>query len=286
MPRIVELKPAITIDQQIELLQSKGLVIDNKEEASLFLINNNYYRLNVYFHKLMNPQDHFIPGTKFSKIVEICKNDSYLRRNIISILEPIEIKFKTRIAYFLGRKYGSDAFYRKDIYKSAWITDQILHLFWKEISWNKSNPVISHHYTHYSGYFPIWVVVEFLTFNSISKYYSNLQSSDQKIFASEFFGINEYFLSNWIHSLSVMRNICAHYGYLYKREYTTPISFGYDSVKYKNQGNTMFGIFYSLRKLAGEDQWGHFYNGIINTIGEQALINDYNFPVDLSSLTN
>lgn len=286
MLSIVELKPALTIKQQIELLQSKGLIINNIEDASIFLRDNNYYRLNVYFHKLMNPQDHFIPGTKFSKIVEIYKNDNYLRRNIFSILEPIEIKLKTRIAYFLGSKYGSDAFYRKDIYKSAWMTDQILNIFWKDVSWNKDDPVINHHYTHSYGYFPIWVIVEFLTFNCISKYDSNLQSHDQKIIALESFGINDYYLRNWIHSLSVMRNICAHYGYMYKREYKIPISFGNDSNKYPNYGNTLFGIFYCIRKLVSEDQWDHFYSNVINTVGKQALINDYNFPMDLSGLTN
>lgn len=63
----------------------------------------------------------------------------------------------------------------------------------------------------------------------ISKFFTNLQANDRKKIASKGFGINEYLLGNWIHSLSVIRNIYAHFGYLDKREYTVPISFGFDS---------------------------------------------------------
>jgi len=51
-----ELKPALTIDQQLNLLEERGIIIDDKSEAELFLIDNNYYRLNIYFHKTMVSQ--------------------------------------------------------------------------------------------------------------------------------------------------------------------------------------------------------------------------------------
>ena len=123
----------------------------------------------------------------------------------------------------------------------------------------------------------------FLPFNCISKYLTNLQINDQKNIANIGYGINEYYLGNWIHSLSVVRNICAHYGYLYKREYTVPISFGYDSKKYINQENGLFGIFYCIRKLSTKDRWHEFISGIYDRIGEMLLIEHYNFPSDLSS---
>src|SRR3990172_7157505 len=132
MPIVNELKPALTVDQQICLLQSKGLTITNIDEASKFLTENNYYRLNAYFHKLMDERDHFIPNTNFSNIITIYNHDSYLRHKIFVMLEPIEVKLKTQIAYFLGCKYGSDAFYKKEIYKDPWISDEITQTFWKE----------------------------------------------------------------------------------------------------------------------------------------------------------
>ncbi len=89
MPSKTGLKPAITIEQQIELLESRGLVIDQKDKANLFLMDNNYYRLNVYFHKLMDNQNHFIPETNFSKVIKIYDIDRYLRKQIFSRLRNL-----------------------------------------------------------------------------------------------------------------------------------------------------------------------------------------------------
>jgi abortive infection bacteriophage resistance protein len=286
MSNKIKLKPALTIDQQIELLKSKGLFIDREDEAGRFLLENNYYRLNVYFHKLMDTRDHFKTGTNFSDIINIYNNDSFLRQQLFSLLEPIEINIKSKIAYYLATKYGSDVFYQKEVYKSSQKHDQIFALFQRDISRNENDPVILHHHNQYSGYFPIWVIVEYLSFHTISKYFTCLQVTDRKNIALKGFGINEYYFEKWIHSLSVMRNICAHFGYLYKREYTVPISFGRDSQKYDGLGNTLFGIFYSAKKLSKNDLWNKFFTGILKTLEKETLISDYYFPTDFSSLEN
>lgn len=43
-----------TIDEQIALLQSRGLIISDKEQASEFLLFNNYYRVSGYSLTLRN----------------------------------------------------------------------------------------------------------------------------------------------------------------------------------------------------------------------------------------
>lgn len=53
------LKPALTIEQQIYLLQERGMIIDDFGEVKRFLEETNYYRLNIYFHKLMVTPDRF-----------------------------------------------------------------------------------------------------------------------------------------------------------------------------------------------------------------------------------
>jgi abortive infection bacteriophage resistance protein len=278
------LKPALSISKQLELLKNKNLIIDNEEEAYQFLNENNYYRLNIYFHKLMDSKDHFVTGTRFSKIIQLYGYDRFLRHHMFSLLEFIEIEFKSKIANFLALKYGPDVFYKKELYKSSWKYEQISNSFWKEISRNENDPVILHHYNQYSGYFPIWVIVEFLSFNCISKFYANLQGSDQKEIAKTGYGINERYLGNWIHSLSVIRNICAHYGYLYKREFTVPISFGFDTKKFKNQENSLFGVFYCLHKISKNDRWARFYLNVCSKIPKSELIELYHFPSDISDL--
>jgi len=209
----MELKPALTIDEQIKVLRSRGLIIDNLEETRCFLQSNQYYRLNIYFHKFMDIDDHFKEQTNIQQILAYYKNDRWLRNKILLLLEEIEVKAKTQIAYYLGTNYGSNAFYKNELYKVTSYQDKIIRTFNLEKLRNKKDPVILHHIQKYSGKFPIWVIVEYLTFNSISKYYRNLQEKDKKNIAEEGYGLHETLYENWLHVLSVLRNICAHYGY-------------------------------------------------------------------------
>lgn len=274
------LKPALSIQDQIMLLRKRGMIIDSESAAATFLASNHYYRLNIYFHKLMDSPDHFRTGTQFSQVMGIYNNDSWLRNKMLMILEPIEVKVRTEIAYYLGLSYGSDAFYQKRIYKSETIYQAIMDTFLNEVSRNKSDPVIKHHYTNYGGLFPIWVVIEFLSFNTLSKYYGNLQEQDKKVIATRSFHINDYMLGQWLHVLSVLRNTCAHYGYLYRREYPLrPIiarSFGWDASK----NNRLFALFLVMRRLSEGSIWHEF----ISSIEEKEkstpffILRDYGFP--------
>jgi abortive infection bacteriophage resistance protein len=282
---INQLKPPLAINQQLQLLVSRGMIINDRKEASQFLIDNNYYRLNAYLHKFLDNQDHFFPNTNFSKIMEFNSNDIFLRKQIVSLLEPIEIKIKTVTAYHLGCKYGSDAFYNSSIFKNQKYYGNLFQSFTNDVNKRPKDPIVYHHNRNYSGKFPIWVVVELFTFHSISQLYSILQLNDQKSIAQTYFGINEQLLENWIHSLSVIRNICAHYGYLFKREFTVPVGFGKDKSKYPNLENKLFGIFYCLKMLSKQDHWKAFYTEVVNNISEDNLKNEYGFPSNLSQLS-
>ena len=43
-----QLKPALTIDEQIELLQSRHMEIADLQAARIFLLRTNYYRFSGY----------------------------------------------------------------------------------------------------------------------------------------------------------------------------------------------------------------------------------------------
>jgi len=112
----VPLKHAIQIEKQIELLKQRGMLFTDINQAEVFLLNNNYYRLNIYFHKFMDTHDHFIPNTQFDQIINVYQNDSWLRNKLIIVLENIEITVKSQIAYYLAMNYGSGCFYDETIH--------------------------------------------------------------------------------------------------------------------------------------------------------------------------
>ena len=278
MSDAVKPKPALTIDDQIVLLERRGLLFKHTDEERQFLIENNYYRLNLYFHKLMDSENHFQEGISLALIKNIYETDNFVRRKIFSMLEPIEIGLKTKIAYHLGNKYGSLVFYKKENFDSPKIYDQISNTFYHEITRNQNDFVVNHHYQNYSGYFPIWVIVEYLSFNCISNLFSNLKLEDQKEISKVYYNIDVNYFRKWIHSLSVFRNICAHFSYLFQRIYTVPISFGYDAIKFPNQENRLFGIFYAIKKISPINSFIPFYTNVCRHIGKEKLIEWYNFP--------
>ena len=72
-------KPALTLEQQIELLQSRGLIINDTERAIRHLSNVSYYRLSAYMlpFKIMSYNgtvtDSFIKNTTWDDIWNLYK---------------------------------------------------------------------------------------------------------------------------------------------------------------------------------------------------------------------
>lgn len=73
-----EVKPFKTIDEQIAILENRGLIIDDEEVAKKFLSNLNYYRLSAYALTLRK-DDHFYDDVHFSDVMQIYKFDMELR---------------------------------------------------------------------------------------------------------------------------------------------------------------------------------------------------------------
>ena len=81
-------KPCLDWDDQVSLLRSRGLVIDDEERCRTFLTGNNYYRFSGYtryFQKSPEYDDNnFIKGTTFTTIKSIYEADEVLRPMLLS----------------------------------------------------------------------------------------------------------------------------------------------------------------------------------------------------------
>ncbi|MGI6177273.1 MAG: Abi family protein, partial [Eubacterium sp.] len=94
-----------TIHEQIEILKSRGLLIENNQETEIFLLKNNYYRVSGYSLTLRN-KDVFYPGSTFQNIIDIYEFDRELRHILMRYLDIIEITFKSIYAYESARLIG------------------------------------------------------------------------------------------------------------------------------------------------------------------------------------
>lgn len=102
-------KPWQSVNQQLTILESRGMTFIDKAKAEQILAHINYYRLSGYwypFRQMMldsSRSDNFIQDTTFENVLNIYLFDKQLRLLCLRALESIEMSVRTNIAYSLGR---------------------------------------------------------------------------------------------------------------------------------------------------------------------------------------
>ena len=97
-----------TLDEQIEILRHKGLIINDEEYARNILVRENYFFLNGYrflFMKGINNKT-YISGTTFEEMYSLFLFDREFRNILFKYLLVIENNTKSIISYQLSKKYG------------------------------------------------------------------------------------------------------------------------------------------------------------------------------------
>ena len=94
-----------TIDEQLEILRSRGLSITDDEKAKEFLLHNNYYRISGYSLTLRR-NDTFSQNASFQNIVDIYNFDHELRHIILQYIEIIEVRMKSVYTYEFTKAHG------------------------------------------------------------------------------------------------------------------------------------------------------------------------------------
>lgn len=106
-------KPFKTIDEQLNILKSRGLVIINDSAAKQSLQNNGYYEIiNGYKYPfLLNPsndEEGYNPSASFENIYEFYQLDSYIRSAVIDSIEIFENSFKQAVAYAIAENISEE----------------------------------------------------------------------------------------------------------------------------------------------------------------------------------
>jgi abortive infection bacteriophage resistance protein len=215
-------KPPLSVDQQIDLLISRGMAIGDRQRAARYLTHINYYRLRAYwliFEESGDEGTHrFKLGARFDDALSLYVFDRKLRMLVLEAIERVEVSFRTRFAYILGNKYGSHAYLEKNLFRSEGTHSQCLSSLREEFS--RSRETFIEHYKskyHEPDLPPIWAACEIMSFGQLSQWFHNLkQHSDRKAIAA-IFGIDELVLSSFMHHLTHIRNLVAHHGRLWNR---------------------------------------------------------------------
>lgn len=211
-----------TLQEQVDIFKSKGLLIEDVDECINVLLRENYFFINGYRHLLMkSPQDRtFVVGASFRELYSIFLFDRYLRNIIFKNLLIVENNMKSIISYQMSKKYG----YREKDYlniknftndpeKSRRVKD-LINKMKRQIRINGQQHTATMHYVTNYGYIPLWVLVKLLSFGVISDLFMVLKPED-KVGIAEVYGVEMNQLEDFLPILANYRNLCAHEDILY-----------------------------------------------------------------------
>lgn len=234
----VSLKPATTVEQQIEILRGRGMVVD-QALAEQWLTNVSYYRLSAYWYpaRSLDPvqdDETFVPGTSFADAASLYEADRKLRTLVHDGMERIEVALRTRVGAVLcvsdPLAYENPVNFRPDFDHAAWMRTAQSRIERSQ----KRNEAIKHYTANYGQQYPFWVLAEVLDFSDVSRLYEGLPAEMQRSIA-EGLGITIDYsalarpkrraalanppLARWLEQLSVVRNTCAHHARLWNKSF-------------------------------------------------------------------
>lgn len=303
----------LTIEEQIEHLKEKGLIINNEKRAKKYLEDIGYYKLingykSHFIVKIKDPVSgeltkKYIENTTIEEFYYIYEFDQKLRALILKNSSEIEVMVKSRISDLISQKYGikeSDYLQASnfkpdkpsDIQKKTTFID-----IQKEISSTINKQKTKHNsimwYAQNYGFFPFWVISNILTFGTISLLYSKMLQPDQNCI-SKTFNLKPKTFESLLMVLHLFRNACAHNEVIYNyrtnnyhlsQKYLENIYNSYNIPIDESTGrfiygtNDIFCIVIIFKLLLSKSQFNEFvqqFNSFLNRLKKHIDIFKYN----------
>ena len=240
-----------SLEEQIEILRHKGVIINDEKYAKKVLLRENYFFLNGYRHLFLRTSnsEYFLAGTTFEELYSLFLFDRSFRNIIFKNVLVIENNLKSVISYQLSKKYG---YKEKDYLKAKNFTNDsakikqvndLIQKMKRQIRINGSQHSATLHYISNYGYIPLWILVKVLSFGIVCEMVSILKKEDQVALAS-IYGIDLEKFIMYLPMLSNYRNLCAHEDILFENR------------TQKSIDNTVYHSFLNIEKTDGEYVYG------------------------------
>ena len=228
-------KKATTLDEQLELLKSRGLDTWFKDEdVKKYLFDIGYYRLGFYlfpfqidYPSKINRTHQFKKGYNLSNVLNLYDFDSALRNMVLSYIQKIEINFKTKVIYKCSLHYQDDPvwYIRHRNLKHEFVSRIQNNYIKKYRIYN----AIGHHHIKYpeDDYVPAWKIVEYFSFGDVLFLFNSLKNNALQIDISQSFGIKWVSVfENYMTRIISIRNICSHNNSLFDHRFEKSIKNG------------------------------------------------------------
>lgn len=276
-------KPFLSFENQIKYLEEdKGLIISDRVFAKSMLMQIGYFGLiggyktpfkDATTHKYRN-------GITFDDIVALYKFDENLRELFLKYIFQIERHIRALLSNHFAEKYGeaqihylnpknfsSEPRHKKNVARLIGDLNNLANI-------TSDYPYINHQRKKY-GNVPLWVIVNALTFGSLSKFYL-LSTPDIRVkVAKNFKCVTDKQLQQYLTVITKFRNVCAHNERLYSYQTNEDIP---DTVLHSKLGiakrgsqyisgkRDLFALVIAFRYLLPEEDFKKFKKCLIQII--------------------
>lgn len=276
-------KPPLSISDQLQLLESRGLLIPDSKSAQHYLTFISYFRFCGYGIEFEEPganeERHYRSGTTFDQILDCYIFDRKLRLLVIDAIERIEVALRTVITNELAWKYGAHWYLDSNLFLRKFNHSELIYTIKKEtihkaqdgsVKHKKREHFIQRYFDKYSTpELPaVWMVAEVLSLGVWSTIFANLVDRENQKIICKHFGINYVVLTSWLHSLTYLRNLCAHHSKLWNRQFTLKPLVA-NNYRHQLENNASFAAQAAILKIlldvvSTDSHWSqHLYDLII-----------------------
>jgi abortive infection bacteriophage resistance protein len=215
-------KPPLTHEQQLDLLLKRGLEIPDRAKALHYLGNISYYRLSAYMlpHQVHGQAHQFKTGASFDHVLELYVFDRALRILVFDAIERIEIALRTRMIHEMAMRYGGHWHERPELFKNQRVFFELQTQIDQHCAGRNKEVFVQHYLDKYTEppKPPSWMSLEIITMGSLSKVFQALAHHDDQKRIAAHFGLYPEVLQSWSHSITFVRNLCAHHSRFWNRE--------------------------------------------------------------------
>lgn len=291
-----------TLDEQIDILKGKGLIVKDETKTREILLRENYFFISGYRHLFTIEKDKFLDGTTFEELYATFLFDRAIRNTFFKNILVVENNIKSITSYQLSRKYGfkekdylNSNNFSQDSLQTRQVYD-VLNKVKRQIRVNGRKHTATFHYIEHYGYIPFWILVKVLSFGIMAEFFDILKYEDQEDI-SNFYKINPEVLGIYLSLLSNFRNVCAHEDILYDHrtqrvipdtKYHELLNIPKDDDGYIYGKNDLFSLVIMMKVLLSKDDFEDMIDEIkrevnrldkiVNVVPLDTILNRIGFP--------
>ena len=216
----------MSIDALVKDLTNKGLIIEDVNRVTRYLSHIGYYRLGSYASHFQTNKV-FNNNITFDDILNLYIFDRKLRILLLEAIERIEVAMRANVADILALEHNDLYFYNKqDIFANEIsyqrfmdkVADSLRNID------NSNNIKQQKQFSHNGNNYklpPSWELFHLMTFKQLSVFVASIKGRNAKLVANKFHLKSSKVFVSWLHSMSDLRNICAHHSRVWNRLFGT-----------------------------------------------------------------